>query len=283
MSPWSVKKWSRGWFWEGNCLSVCATCWNETGQQVKSRWFCNICPQQNCRDERISFSQRQWTSHRTHGGSTRSIKDLLGCSLRKQRKREKLLPHIEKERRKNVPGFYSPVWSLICRHRFKLRIKSPWGPEPTCSPYPFVQTSTKDIRKRFELWVPRGPNLPISPLAFFFFIPPLTFSAPLSSPLSVSLWLFFFIFPLNLHLPPIPHCKGVFCTALMERLLSNKDRSHCGTATTNRIFCGQSEVLFHHRQRERKKKGKERKKESWSQIYPSQHLQFSKESWVCVL
>ncbi len=121
-------------------FSVWAECWTQTGQQVNSRWFCNICPQQNLQDEQISFSQRQRTSYRTHRGSAGSIKDLLG----KQRKRQKLLLHIEKEW-KNVPVSDSLVWTLICRLWFKLRIKSPRGPEPTCSPYPFVQTSAKLI------------------------------------------------------------------------------------------------------------------------------------------
>lgn len=166
--------------------------------------------------------------------------------------RKKLL---HKERGKNVPVSFSLVWSLICRLWFKLRIKSPWGPEPTCSPYPFVQTGTKDNRKRLKPGVPWDPNLASSFLFLFFFIPslPLTFCTSLSSHIS-SLWLFSFPFPpLNLCLPPIPHCKGIFCTALMERLLSNK-----GARTVERrqqigSFVGSLKRLFHRGQTEREK------------------------------
>lgn len=141
---------------------------------------------------RFHSGQRWGTFHTTRLGSAGSIKDLLGCNLGKQRKRNYCLI---KRGEKNVPVSFSLVWSLICRLWFKLRIKSPWGPEPTCSPYPFVQTGTKDNRKRLEPGVPWDPNL-ASNFFFFFYIPslPLTFCTPLSSPIS-SLWLFLFFFP----------------------------------------------------------------------------------------
>lgn len=115
------------------------------------------------------------------------------CSIHQSRawmqpleNREKLLPHKDKKKKekKSVPISFSLVWSLICRLWFKIRIKSPWGPEPTCSAYPFVQKVTKDNRKRLEPAVPRGPNLPSSscffcsslpffyPLLLFFCTPP---------------------------------------------------------------------------------------------------------------
>lgn len=60
-----------------------------------------------------------------------------GCDV----KRERLLPHAEKEtRERKVTVSCSPVCSLICRLQSKLCIKSPWGAEPTCSPFLFVQT-----------------------------------------------------------------------------------------------------------------------------------------------
>lgn len=205
--------------------------------------------------------------------------DFCGCFQAEtcfwKQKRVKFLPHAEKVR-KNVPVYYSPVWSLICRLWFKLSIKSPWGPEPTCSPYSFLQTSTKDNGKRIAPGVPWGPNLAFS---FLFFNPifPFTFPAPLSLPLLL-FGLFFFL-PLNISLLPITHCKGSFCTALMERLLSNKDGSHCGTGTTNRIFCGHSEgALSSPTHTETGKKEDEWKKASLSQIYPLQNLELSKES-----
>lgn len=156
---------------------------------------------------------------------------------------------MEEEEKKSVPISFSPAWSLICRLWFKIRIKSPRGPEPTCSPYPFVQKVTKDNRKRLEPAVPRGPNLPssfcffCSSLPFFlFFTPSYFFCTPLSSPISSSLWLLFPPFlPVNLCLPATPHCKGrPLCSADGKTTFKQRG-SRCGTATTNRIFCGRSE------------------------------------------
>lgn len=167
--------------------------------------------------------------------------------------REKLLPHKDRRRRKkSVPISFSPVWSLICRLWFKIRIKSPWGPEPTCSPYPFVQKVTKDNRKRLEPAVPRSPNLPSSSCFFcsslpFFFYPLLLFCTPLSSPISSSLWLLFPPFlPVNLCLPATPDCKGSLCTALMERLLSNKDAHAVEQRQQIGSIVASLRRLFHH-------------------------------------
>lgn len=135
------------------------------------------------------------TSHRTHCGSGRSIKDLLGCILGKKGKGEKLLPHVEKKRMKKKSQSPIPMWSLICRLWIKLRIKSPRGPEPTCSPYPFVQTSTKDNRKRFEPGVPWAPNL-ASSIFFLSLLSSDFFHTPFFTSVCLSLALFL-LFPLK--------------------------------------------------------------------------------------
>lgn len=166
-------------------------------------------------------------------------------------------------------------------------LNHPKGPEPTCSPHPFVQTSTYNIRKRFEPPVPQSPQSPNLTSGFFFFFkaPPSLFPHPLFHLCLFLSGSFPLLFPLNLHLPPMPLCKGIFCTGLMERLLSNKDRSRCGTTTTNRIFCGQSGgALSSAVDRGVEKKGNQRLRESFSQIYPSRHPQLSREKLgVCAL
>lgn len=157
--------------------------------------------------------------------------------------KNKLLPH--KERGKTVHVSFSLVWSLICRLWFKLRIRSHWGPEPTCSPYPFVHTGTQDNRKRLEPGVPWDPNL-ASSSSHFLYTPFFTYF--------FSLALFFSPFPpLNLCLPPIAHCKGIFCTALMERLLSNKGAHTVEQRQQIGSFVGSLKRLFHHGQIEREK------------------------------
>lgn len=130
-------------------------------------------------------------------------------------------------------------------------------------PTPLFRPAPKIIESVLS-WECHGA--PISPLAFsffFFFVPSFLSLFP---HLFLHLCLFLFVpfssfSPLNLRLPPIPHCKGTFWTALMERLLSYKDCSHCGTATTNRIFCGQSESALSSpadRERENRKEKKEK-------------------------
>lgn len=122
-------------------------------------------------------------------------------------------------------------------------------------PTPLFRQAPKIIE---SVWNRECHGTPISPLtSFFFYIPslPLTFCTPLSSPIS-SLWLFFFffLFPLlNLCRPPIPHCKGIFCTALMERLLSNKGARTVEQRQQIGSFVGSLKGLFHHGQMEREK------------------------------
>lgn len=169
------------------------------------------------------------------------------------------MPLTEKENKKKCLLFPCVVIDL------QALIQAPVLNHPRVQSQPVLPTSLfRPAPKIIESVLSQEcQGAPISPLVFLLspFFPP-TFSAPLFSPLSVFLWLFFFSFPLNLCLPPIPHCKAVFCTALMERLLSNKDRSQCGTAATNRIFCGPSEgALSSAGERGRKERRREKEGE----------------------
>lgn len=211
-----------------------------------------------------------WADQRT------SVLVLFGCSLKNQRRKKETFASNREREQKKCLLFPCVVIDL------QALIQAPVLNHPRVQSQPVLPTSLfRPAPKIIESVLSQEcQGAPISPLVFLLypFFPP-TFSAPLFSPLSVFLWLFFFSFPLNLRLPPIPHCKAVFCTALMERLLSNKDRSQCGTAATNRIFCGPSEgALSSAGDREGEKKGEGRKRESLSQIYPSKHLQLSEES-----
>lgn len=148
-----------------------------SGQQVKSSWSCHIFP--HC-DKMSRSEDLSWSC--------------LDAALKTRGEKKKLLPRIEKENKKKM----SPI--PLCGHwsagsDSSSRIKSPRGPEPTCSPYLFVQTSTKDNRKRFEPGVPRGPNLasrfsPLSLLSSHFFRTPFFTSVCFSLAL-------FLLFPLK--------------------------------------------------------------------------------------
>lgn len=129
-----------------------------------------------------------WADQRT------SVLVLFGCSLKNQRrKKEAFASNREREQKKMSPIPLCGHWSAGSDS--SSRIKSPQGPEPTCSPYLFVQTSTKDNRKRFEPGVPRGPNLassfsPFSLLSSHFFRTPFLTSVCFSLAL-------FLLFPLK--------------------------------------------------------------------------------------
>lgn len=129
-----------------------------------------------------------WADQRT------SVLVLFGCSLKNQRrKKETFASNREREQKKMSPIPLCGHWSAGSDS--SSRIKSPQGPEPTCSPYLFVQTSTKDNRKRFEPGVPRGPNLassfsPLSLLSSYFFRTPFLTSVCFSLAL-------FLLFPLK--------------------------------------------------------------------------------------
>lgn len=115
---------------------------------------------------------------------------------------------------------------------------------------PFCSNQLQDNRKHLDPAVPRGPNL-ASSFSSPHFLHTLSFTSVCRS---------LALFP---RLPLITHCKGVFCMSVMERLLSNKDCSHCGTGTTNRIFCGQCEgALSSQIEKLRSKGEKERRRKS---------------------
>lgn len=144
---------------------------------------------------------------------------------------------MKRRRGKNVSD--SPVWPLIWSDSSfvlnHLRVHSqPVLPTPLFSQAPGIIES---------VWSWECHGALISPLAFIFSSPPfLSLCAHLFfPPISSSFQHFLSCVSLNLCHPPIPHRKGSFCKRLMERLLSNKDRPWCGTATTNRIFCSRSE------------------------------------------
>lgn len=123
-------------------------------------------------------------------------------------------------------------------------------------PTPLFRQAPKIIE---SVWNRECHGTPISPLTSFSFFISLLFLSLFVHPflhlfLLFGSFFFFFLFPLlNLCRPPIPHCKGIFCTALMERLLSNKGARTVEQRQQIGSFVGSLKRLFHHGQMEREK------------------------------